>query len=92
MGSFYTRSCVWSILWDNADDELDPRLAFFCNPFEMRAASEIPKGELLLLPFATIGYIKDINAVKVDKLPTFHAKCVSEHGTHVIYPRPFQVG
>ena len=83
---------MWNILWDNADDELDPRLAFFCNPFEMRAASEIPKGELLLLPFATIGYIKDINAVKVDKLPTFHAKCVSEHGTHVIYPRPFQVG
>jgi len=89
MVSFYSRSCVWSILWDNADDELDPRLAFFCNPFEMRAASEIPKGELLLLPFATIGDIKDINTVKVDKLPTFHAKCVSEHGTHVIFPPTF---
>ena len=89
MGRFYNRSCVWSILWDNADDEMDKRLAFFCNPFEMRAASEIPKGELLLLPFAAIADIKDINDVKVDKLPTFHAKCVSEHGTHVIYPPSF---
>jgi hypothetical protein len=86
---FYSSSCVWHILWDNAEAKFDERLAFYINPFEMRVAVDIPKGELMLLPFTTVGEIKCVGDVKPDKLPTFHAKCVSEHGTHVLFPPKF---
>ena len=79
---------VLNIMYNNADHVIDhTKLAFYRNPVEMRTASEIPRGDLVLLPLTDFNRIKAVE--KVDKTPKFHAKCVLEDKTFIIFAPAF---
>ena len=44
---------VFAMLYEHAEDNIDPRLAFYSEPRHVRAKESIPKGGLKLFPFTT---------------------------------------